>query len=346
MMALLKVVSGRSAVGSDSIAPSGNTTINAVEQSIPECYACPALGSAESRAGRGVRDMERPVFVLSSGRCGSTLVQRLLNSNERFAIAGEHGGFLRQLSASYFYATRLEALQKNVFARKISRKTFAKNIRSSDQMVAWENFFTEEDFVEAYRQFIRSLFCFDPALRWGFKEIVYGVRDEVAEMLRVLFPEARFVILLRHPLDVVVSKATAFPRPRKLAQAALKGDDEAAERYRSLLNDYAANWGRLYSHLLELAETDPFSFTLRYEDLIARSAETLSGLETFLGEGAFEVDKVLQHQVNVGPGNQEIKRLAIDVLLADWDRIVEEVGAPAAKAGYDMSRDHLEAKKP
>jgi hypothetical protein len=290
--------------------------------------------------------MERPVFVLSSGRCGSTLLQRLLNSNPRLAIAGEHGGFLRSLSASYFTAIRLEVLQKNVFARKNSRKTFAKKIRASDKMVAWENFFTHEDFAEAYRNFIRSLFCFDPALRWGFKEIGYGVKDEVVEMLRALFPEARFIFLLRHPLDVVVSKATAFPRPRKLAQAALKGDDAAAERYRSLLNDYAANWGRLYSHLLELAETDPFSFTLGYEDLVARSAKTLAGLEAFLGEGAFDVDSVFQHQVNVGPGNQEIKRLAVDVLLADWDKIVEEIGAPAAKAGYDLSRDHLEAKKP
>jgi len=290
--------------------------------------------------------MERPVFVLSSGRCGSTLVQRLLNSNERFAIAGEHGGFLRSLSASYFTATRLEVLQKNVFARKNSRKTFAKKIRSSDKMVAWENFFTQEDFAEAYRQFIRSLFCFDPALRWGFKEIGYGVRDEVAEMLRALFPEARFIFLLRHPLDVVISKATAFPRPRKIAQAALKGDDKAAERYRALLNDYAANWGLLYRNLLDLAERDPFSFTLRYEDLIARAPETLTGLEAFFGEGAFDIDSVLRHQVNVGPGNQEVKGLAIDVLQEDWDKIIEEIRGPAAKAGYDLSRDHLEAKRP
>jgi hypothetical protein len=346
MMALLSVDTTRGAAGSDNTAASGNTTISAVEQSIPECYACLAFGCAEGRAGRGVREMERPVFVLSSGRCGSTLLQRLLNSNPRLAIAGEHGGFLRSLSASYFYATRLEAVKKNIFARKQSRKTFAKNIRSSDKMVAWENFFTEEDFKESYRNFVRSLFCFDPALRWGFKEIGYGVRDEVAEMLRALFPEAYFIYLLRHPLDVVVSKATAFPRPRKLAQAALKGNNEAAERYRSLLNDYAVNWGRLYRHLLELAERDPLSFTLRYEDLVARSAETLAGLEAFLGEGAFDVDSVLQHQVNVGPGNQEIKRLAVDVLLADWDKIVEEIDAPAAKAGYDLSRDHLEAKKP
>ena len=292
----------------------------------------------------GLLGMDRPVFVLSSGRCGSTLLQRLLNSNPRFAIAGEHGGFLRSLSASYYYAQRLEAVQKNLFGRKNSRERFAKNIRSSDKMVAWENFFGEEEFQQAYRDFIRSLFCFDPALRWGFKEIGYGVRDEVAPMLRELFPEARFVVLLRHPLDVVISKATAFPKPRRLAQGTLKGDGEMGTRYRALLNDYAQNWGRLYDNLLTFAADDPHSCTLRYEDLIGQDEESLAGLEAFLGEGGFEVETVLGHQVNVGGGNKEIKRLAAGVLREDWAQVVEAVAGPAAAAGYALDRSYLETK--
>lgn len=285
--------------------------------------------------------MERPVFVLSSGRCGSTLLQRLLNSNPRFAIAGEHGGFLRSLSASYFSATRLEAFQKNVLARPNNRSRFAKNIRTANKMVAWENFFGEAEFHEAYRIFIRSLFCFDPALRWGFKEIGYGVRDEVPELLRALFPEACFVVLLRHPLDVVISKATAFPRPKRLAKATLGGDSEKGERYRALLNDYVHDWGRLYDHLLAFAAADSHSFVLRYEDLIAREPNSLGDLETFLGEGAFAVEEILGHQVNVGDGTKDLKRLASQVILDDWAGVVSAIGRVAAKAGYDLDRDRI-----
>lgn len=286
-------------------------------------------------------DMERPVFVLSSGRCGSTLLQRLLNSNPRFAIAGEHGGFLRALSASYFNAVRLEAFQKNVVQRPNSRKRFAKNIRAADQMVAWENFFGEAEFQEAYRDFVRTLFCFDPALRWGFKEIGYGVRDEVAEMLRALFAEARFIVLLRHPVDVVISKATAFPRPRRLAQATLDGDSDKAARFRALLGDYAKNWGRLYEHLLTFAAADPHSFVVRYEDLIARDGECLTGLEGFLGEGDFAVEEVLGHRVNVGDANKDLKDLAAQVLQDDWDQVAAVLGDVAAMAGYRLDRDRL-----
>lgn len=288
--------------------------------------------------------MERPVFVLSSGRCGSTLVQRLLNSNPRFAIAGEHGGFLRSLSASYFYPLRLEAAQKNLFGRQQTRESFAKNIRKSGKMVAWENFFGEAEYQEAYRAFIRTLFCYDPALRWGFKEISYAVRDEVPEMLRELFPEAQFIILLRHPVEVIISKATAFPRPRKLAEAALSGDGEAAARHQALLTDYGDNWGKLYRHLLDFAESEPCCHIIRYEDLVTRSTEALTGLEEFLGEGGFDVASILGQPVNVGGGENATRRLATQVVLENWEKITAAVSAPAAQAGYELSREVLTHK--
>jgi hypothetical protein len=37
-----------------------------------------------------------PIFLLGTGRCGSTLLQKILNSVDNVMIYGEHGGFLRQ----------------------------------------------------------------------------------------------------------------------------------------------------------------------------------------------------------------------------------------------------------
>lgn len=41
---------------------------------------------------------DQPVFVLSAGRSGSTLLQKLLNSSQELVIWGEHMGILRHLA--------------------------------------------------------------------------------------------------------------------------------------------------------------------------------------------------------------------------------------------------------
>ena len=42
-----------------------------------------------------------PVFLVGTGRSGTTLVQRLLNSYSDTLIWGEHAGFLQQYSEAY-----------------------------------------------------------------------------------------------------------------------------------------------------------------------------------------------------------------------------------------------------
>ena len=43
-------------------------------------------------------EAEFPIFLLGTGRCGSTLLQKILNSVENAMIYGEHGGFLKQVA--------------------------------------------------------------------------------------------------------------------------------------------------------------------------------------------------------------------------------------------------------
>ncbi len=161
--------------------------------------------------------MSAPIFLLSAGRSGSTLVQRLLNSYEDITLWGEHRGFLKELSDSYFRLMEAPAGANAVFA-----ETSVSALRSSADLLprknpanwqAWTNLVSEDDARTVFRDHVRRFFH-HPVMgenhHWGFKEIRYGADDRVIEFLARLFPDAIFVFLARHGLDTLSSQFTAF----------------------------------------------------------------------------------------------------------------------------------------
>ncbi len=58
----------------------------------------------------------RPVFVISTGRSGSTLVQRLLNCHPAQVVWGEHHGFLASLLGAYMQMSNPGHRQATMFA--------------------------------------------------------------------------------------------------------------------------------------------------------------------------------------------------------------------------------------
>ena len=71
---------------------------------------------------------DQPLFVLSSGqRCGSTLIQRLLNSNHDILIWGEQHGYLNGFLREYRAFLEWESEYSH------HRKTFLQN--------GYDNFF-------------------------------------------------------------------------------------------------------------------------------------------------------------------------------------------------------------
>ena len=64
----------------------------------------------------------------------------------------------------------------------------------------------------SFFDFIESFFnpgALEQKVHWGFKEIRYGLDDRVPEMLADLYPDGRFVFIVRHPVDVIASKISA-----------------------------------------------------------------------------------------------------------------------------------------
>lgn len=191
------------------------------------------------------------VFILSLPRSGSTLLQRLLLADGRCRSIGEHSLLLRFLGDD-------EVIQRRAtYWEPLIRKSMG-DLRSACP-----------DFDEVYRT--------------GVRQLAMGIYDRLAgdkpwfvdktpryhlicEELIQTFPEAKFIVLWRHPLAVAASIATSF-------------------RNRSwLLDDFDIDLhaGMQRLHAFTEVHADSIHVTT-YEDLVTRPAETLRDIGEYLG---------------------------------------------------------------
>jgi hypothetical protein len=156
-----------------------------------------------------------PIFLLGTGRCGSTLLQKILNSVDTVAIYGEHGGFLKQIAAAYFLNFEDEMIEKYIMSRNAAGKdplSVFEILKNPQLWSAWTNWYNCHTVKDNFRDFIESFFnpvSLKQKVHWGFKEIRYGLDDRVLEMLADLYADGRFVFIVRHPVDVIASKISA-----------------------------------------------------------------------------------------------------------------------------------------
>jgi len=153
-----------------------------------------------------------PVFIITTGRSGGTLLMRVLNASPGLVIWGEHNGFISHLVPAVDRVMGSFARQRiQAHAHQVD------NLRSSTPIAAdhgwsveWANPFTAETFHGAFRTALEQLFAADlpPDVRWGFKEIQYGLPE--VRLLSTLFPEASFVFLVRDPVRTLDSKLRTF----------------------------------------------------------------------------------------------------------------------------------------
>jgi hypothetical protein len=128
-----------------------------------------------------------------------------------------------------------------------------------------------------FRLALRGLFdrwLYQPArelgfARWGFKEVRLGGAEAV--LLRWLYPNAKFIVLLRNPFDAY----------RSLADSKWL----VYHRYPDICLDSAASFSRVWNRLaLSWSELPPGfpAFTVKYEDLV-RGKVDFRQLEAWLG---------------------------------------------------------------
>ena len=154
-----------------------------------------------------------PLLLLGSSRSGTTLFQRILNSYDDVIIWGEHSGFLRQLSDSYFHLKDSSSMDEFSFPQARGNRVDIGEYKNPKQWQAWNNWFTKNDIKDAFKEFTESFFLsqWGSGLNfWGFKEIRYGEDDRVIDYFMELIPSTKVVVIFRNPLNVIESQLSSF----------------------------------------------------------------------------------------------------------------------------------------
>jgi len=204
---------------------------------------------------------ERPVFVLGSGRCGSTLLQSILNQHPDFLIWGEHGGWLRPIADAYYVATTDD--HALTFLREGSLSRQIKGLRTPGYLGNWDNCLQRREYPRAFGDLVRSLFVTPASTsnRWGFKEIRYCLdpADRTPDFLLECFPEAMFLIVVRNPWHTVFSMLSAWRRNVGLDVAAIDRELDAAWN----------QWNTQYANLSLFHQSAPHnSAIVRFEEML------------------------------------------------------------------------------
>jgi hypothetical protein len=221
---------------------------------LSESLAILQPGLFQETAGQ---DNEAPIFLLSTGwRAGSTLLQRILITDPRLLLWGEPLGEMTIVSkiaemVSHFISPRNLQLWKD-----------QPDPSSPALSTSWvANLYPEaNDFRLALRRFLDQ-WLREPAWqrgfsRWGFKEVRFGATE--ASLLHWLYPNAKFVIISRHPYDCYQSLAS--------------WDQEVYHRYPDVRVDTAAGFAKQWNCLALSWSQLPAALPcvhLKYEDLIA-----------------------------------------------------------------------------
>jgi hypothetical protein len=212
------------------------------------------------------------VFVLAGGsRTGSTLVQRLLISTGEIMIWGEHGGLL------------LDGLQRLVAGMAQWIETEGARHFDRFKSEGWNSWIPNvnpphEAFVEGARAaLMRSLAVPAAELgyrRWGFKEIRYT--GGAVELLKVIFPNAAIIVLVRNPEAVLRSiKRTVFYE----------------KDYQSRPEVFLGRWATVSSSLVRTCLAGSSVRLWRYEDIVADPEAAIASLAAHVAIDAGRFDR-------------------------------------------------------
>lgn len=213
---------------------------------------------------------EEPIFILSTGwRSGSTLLQRILDTDPRLLVWGEPFGEFAIVPNAVDVVSRMPRTYS------IQRFYIRDDFDPTSLATSWMPclYPPAEDFVLALRSFFDRLLA-EPARqrgfhRWGLKEVRLSAADAI--LLSWLYPNAKFLILSRHPYGCYRSWADAGWHPYT-QYPGICVDSVAS---------FARHWDRLATSWSELPNDFP-AWHMKYEDLIDGKVD-FRKLEAWLG---------------------------------------------------------------
>lgn len=237
---------------------------------------------------------EAPIFLLSTGwRAGSTLLQRILVTDPRLLLWGEPLGEMTLVSRF------AEMMANSISSRNLGLWRNQEDPSSRALATSWvANLYPASgDFRSGMRRLFDQWLA-EPArkrgyTRWGFKEVRFGAAE--AYLLHWLYPNARFVLISRHPYDCYRSLADA-----KWENVYYRYPDVCIDSVAA----FAQCWNQIALSWNQLPEGFP-CFQIKYSDLI-RGKVDFRKLESWLG---LEIKEDVALKASVG-GTAKRSRLA------------------------------------
>lgn len=275
---------------------------------------------------------QSPIFILGTGRCGSTFVQTQLSLLPDIWIWGEHGGVIGDLIRWGNQVRQHEQLNQFSYSTPLDDPhllNFGKLEGGDATLYAWLNGFRPNDIDDIERRVISALMSRglpQGKSRWGFKEIRYGEADQTAEHLLRLFPLAKIVHLVRNPYDTIESSIFAWDF-ETLRKSVDNGDEAQLAK---LYEGCVAVWASKTRYFLQLEREQPARIrSVRLEKM----SEEFSSLLEFLG---VEFMEFRNEPVNKGLSDtyDDLSRY-VTSLRAQRSQAATIVGSVAEAAGYD-----------
>jgi hypothetical protein len=227
---------------------------------------------------------DNPVIILTTGRSGSTLLQKLLNTNPELVIWGEHAGILNPMMNAYYLVENndwiKDDLAKGAWMLQPTRPI------DPDRWTAWDGPFSKAEFYRSLKKFTDSLFCENvpSQMRWGFKEIRY-FDERFIDFMLTLYPGAKFIVLMRNPVSSCVSFATSM----------LLKESAQTDSYLSKAESVAKNQVKRAFAFFKwiLAQDRDDVCAIKFEELVDDPFKTLERIQSFLElERSFEIENI------------------------------------------------------
>jgi hypothetical protein len=246
-------------------------------------------------------------------RCGTTLLQRLLNSSPRAVVFGE--------AVAAALQERVSALLQQAAGHLPRREEYRRDL---ERALSGEQFWCPhlmpelEGYIALWSEALRAFLAFHEGQAQKLGRAVWGAKHPALGMtalkhLRQLVPGSKVLYLTR---DVFAAARSAK------ARRFLQGPADAGK--------FAAQWAENVRGMLALA-SDPQVFLLRYEELERCDEAGLRSLEEFTGAAGMSL-AVLGARVNTWQGAQG-KGHAPDQYIAPAELTGEERNAIEQQAG-------------
>ncbi len=203
------------------------------------------------------------LFVISSPRSGSTMLERMLESHSQI-LGGPEPHLLTPLAHLGIWDKVDKAPYDHVLAAE-SQKAFIERLPGKEQ-----------DYWDACRAYCDVLYgrllstsdakiCLD-------KTPAYGL---ILPFMAKVFPDAKYVLLVRHPIAIFSSYANSF----------FDGDYETAMKYNPIINRYVPAMAKFIRQ-----NTAPH-FRVKYEDLVTDPESWMERIYAYIGV-PFEKDTI------------------------------------------------------